>query len=750
MAIVDILANVSELDPIRLACGSICLGLLAVLVYSSLNTSPFPVVNQKQGFEIKSSSAKRRFLSNAYNLIKSGLAKSNVFWIISDNGPKLALSPKYANEIRSHAALSFGGSIAREFHSNIRGFEPFKQGTTGDEIFQDAVRMRLTQSLGHVTQPLSEETQVALKAAWTDSEDWHDIALRSNILGLVAQLSSKVFLGDKICQNPDWLKITVDYTVDSFIAAQELRLWPWFLRPIMANFLPSCQKIRKELQQAKGIIDPVLEERRVTRQRAIDQGKTPERYVDALQWMEESAKGRPYDAAVAQISFSLAAIHTTSDMLSQVLLDLCDMPDVVSALRGEVITVIQEEGWKKTTLYKLKLMDSVLKESQRLKPIGIGTMRRLAAQNIGLSDGTVIPKGASVFVSCERMWDPKIYPAPEKFDAYRFLKLRETAGHETSAQSVSPSPEHMGFGLGKHACPGRFFAINEVKIALCHILLKYDFKLAEGYTPKPRKNGLSLNSDPFARISPFLYYPGLSIYNLYFHPLSKYPGPRLAAATPWWICLSYFQGNTPRKLLELHNRYGPIVRTSPDELSFIKPLQWKEIYGHKSSGEQQLTKDKKYHTGLGTVQNILNADRHYHAYIRKLMANGFSEKALREQEPILQKNIDLLVQRMHEVGQNGTAPVDVISWYNFVTFDFIGYLTFGESFDCLANSRIHQWIKVFFSLVRLMAFGQAIARLPYLLQLPATLWLIPKSVKSDAATHNQLNTVGSLSIPSTS
>jgi cytochrome P450 len=41
----------------------------------------------------------------------------------------------------------------------------------------------------------------------------------------------------------------------------------------------------------------------------------------------------------------------------------------------------------------------------------------------------------------------------------------------------------MGFGHGQHACPGRFFASNEIKVALCHILLKYDLDLLDGGAP---------------------------------------------------------------------------------------------------------------------------------------------------------------------------------------------------------------------------------------------------------------------------
>ncbi|KAL4864283.1 hypothetical protein BDV12DRAFT_189022 [Aspergillus spectabilis] len=480
----------------------VALGLLAFgAVYLLHDPSSLPIVNEKRSSEWRSTNAQKRFLSNGRSLIKNGLGKWPAFNIVTENGRRIVLGPQYANEIRSHEALSFSKAIAHDFHAELHGFEPFKQGTRSDEIFQDAVRMKLTQSLGNVTKPLSQETAVALRMNWTDNHEWHTIPLKSTVLKIVAQLSSKVFLGDQLCRDPDWLRITVDYTVDSFFAAEALRLWPSFLLPIVVHFLPTTRKVQSELQEARKIIIPVLEKRKAEKAAAIGRGEAPKKYTDAMEWMEQCAKGRPYDAAVAQLSFSLAAIHTTSDMLTQVLFDIIRHDGLVEELRKEVLTVIDSEGWAKTTLYKLKLMDSVLKESQRVKPISITSMRRLAEKKITLSDGTVIPKSSILLVSSESMWNEAIYPDPQTFDPYRFLKLRETPGHETSAQLVSPSPEHMGFGLGKHACPGRFFAANEIKIALCHILLKYDLRFTERWVdPKPLAGGLRLSAEPRAEI----------------------------------------------------------------------------------------------------------------------------------------------------------------------------------------------------------------------------------------------------------
>ncbi|KAJ6130412.1 hypothetical protein N7512_003192, partial [Penicillium capsulatum] len=425
---------------------------------------------------------------------------SNIFRVMTDNGYRTVLSPKYASEISRLPNLSFGKIMSTEFHAWLPGFDPFFQFDLSD-TFQKAVRMKLTQALGRIAKPLSDEASHALKHHWTDNPEWHEFPLKPTILQIVAQLSSRVFLGEKICRDPDWLRITVDYTVESFRANEELRTWPDFLRPFVARFPASCVKVRASLRGAREIITPVLEERRRNKQSALEKGQTEPRYNDAMEWMEQTSKGRPYDHVAVQLTFSVSAIHTTSDMMTQALYDLCTRPGLVEALRKEIIEVISTDGWKKTAMYKLQLMDSFLKESQRMKPINLVSMRRIAEDNIRLSDGTQIAKGTSIMVAGEWMRDAQFYEDPETFDAYRFLKMRQIPGNQASAQFVSPSPEHLGFGFGNHACPGRFFVANEIKIAMCHILLKYDLKLAEGSVPQYRRYGFSNQADPLAQIS---------------------------------------------------------------------------------------------------------------------------------------------------------------------------------------------------------------------------------------------------------
>lgn len=339
----------------------------------------------------------------------------------------------------------------------------------------------------------------------------------------MARITSRIFLGSEMCRNPHWLRITTTYAVIAFRAVEELRLWPSWLRSTVQWFLPNCSAARTLVQEARDLINPLLAKRRDEKAEATQRGEKRV-YNDAIEWLEQTAREKQliYDPACAQLSLSVAALHSTTDFFTQVMLDIANHPDLIEPLRTEIISVLGQEGWSKQSLYNLKIMDSVLKESQRMKPISVGasisndgiflstadqefsflaSMRRFATTDIKLSDGTVLPKNSLTLVSAQNHWHPDSYEKPNTFDGYRFYNMRQQPGMQNKAHLVSVSPDHMGFGYGLHACPGRFFASEEIKLAMCHILLKYDFKPVPGSNMKPRQNGLSMNASPTARLA---------------------------------------------------------------------------------------------------------------------------------------------------------------------------------------------------------------------------------------------------------
>lgn len=203
--------------------------------------------------------------------------------------------------------------------------------------------------------------------------EWHSIDFKDTILQLVARVSSRVFLGELLCRDEEWLRITRDYTTSSFIAAEELRLWPAPLRPVVHWFLPKCGELRALVRKAREVVRPILEERQ--RQKMNPPQTESEKakvFDDAIEWFETAANGRPYDPISAQLLLSTAAIHTTTDLTCQTLTKIAQNPEILAPLRKEIADVLQEHGWKKTALYEMKLLDSVIKEGQRTKPSSIG------------------------------------------------------------------------------------------------------------------------------------------------------------------------------------------------------------------------------------------------------------------------------------------------------------------------------------------------------------------------------------------
>lgn len=112
-------------------------------------------------------------------------------------------------------------------------------------------------------------------------------------------------------------------------------------------------------------------------------------------------------------------------------------------------------------------------------------MVRKVEGDTALQDGLSFRRGEYICVDAFNLVNPSIYENPDEFDIYRFHKMRDQPGGEHKAQLVSTSIEDIAFGHGKFACPGRFFAANEIKIALCYMLLRYDWKAVPATTTVP-------------------------------------------------------------------------------------------------------------------------------------------------------------------------------------------------------------------------------------------------------------------------
>ncbi|KAF6220525.1 hypothetical protein HO133_002958 [Letharia lupina] len=280
-----------------------------------------------------------------------------------------------------------------------------------------------------------------------------------------------------------WLKASRGYAANAFKSIILLRVFPQWMKVYVAQFVPYVWMVRWHLYRAKAVLEPLIAKRR--KQEAAGTLMRDEKFDNLLQFMDDAATGvdaRPAKLAERTLVLTLASSHTTSMAACQALFQMCEYPEYIPELREEVRRAVEEdEGWRKTTLTKLRKLDSFVKESQRVHPPSLLGFKRAFLKQRTLSDGTFIPKGAHTLMAIQphQQDDPSI-PDPEVFDGFRYYGMRKQEGHANRHQFATTDPYTLHFGHGKFSCPGRFLASNVIKLILGRFLLDFEFRFPSG------------------------------------------------------------------------------------------------------------------------------------------------------------------------------------------------------------------------------------------------------------------------------
>lgn len=135
-----------------------------------------------------------------------------------------------------------------------------------------------------------------------------------------------------------------------------------------------------------------------------------------------------------------------------------------------------------------------------------------------------------------------------------------------------------------------------------------------------------------------LYLLAHTIRNLYFHPLSTFPGPKLAACTRLWKAYIDCVANTSfvATLKDLHKQHGDVVRVGPNELHFSRPETYHEIYNANNRWDKEET---LYHS-FGEDRSSFGYLAYKDAKDRKeILSKCFSRRAIRDAENLVQSNV---------------------------------------------------------------------------------------------------------------
>jgi cytochrome P450 len=216
----------------------------------------------------------------------------------------------------------------------------------------------------------------------------------------------------------------------------------------------------------------------------------------------------------------------------------------------------------------------------------------------------------------------------------------------------------------------------------------------------------------------------LTVYRIWFHPLAKYPGPLWAKLSSFYIVTKAIQCRDTYTRYELHQKYGSVVRTGPNELCFTDMNSIKDIYGQSA---EPCLKSAFYRgfTLTGTHSVFSSTERTTHARMRRLLSNGLSERGVLRLQGELQVMIERYLSIIDDQSRSGTAVdgeeskksvVELHDLTHHLFQDIVSLLSFGKSFDILATGKKSQGaddIETYFSICPLFGTFPLARYLPF-------------------------------------
>ncbi|PBK63969.1 cytochrome P450 [Armillaria solidipes] len=367
----------------------------------------------------------------------------------------------------------------------------FGRSNRVDPYHMDVVRGALTRNIASCFADVQDEIEVAVRDNIPMTEDWVEIPAYETILQIVCRASNRMFVGLPLCRNPEYIKLNINYSIEIFTFARIISLLPTVLkmRVILTQY---CSSWHHNFMRAIAKIERFLGE--TVRERMHQQdiyGKDwPGKPNDLVSWLLDIDYGDDKRRSVKEhcsrvLLLNAGAIHATSMTFTTALYALATHPEYAETLRDEVESIINEEGCTKAAMGKMDQLDSFVKEAQRLYGnVGVFATERTTRKDFVFSDGTVVPAGVPIVVaSLSTHTDEENYEDPLEFKPWRFSEKSKQEGEGIRHHMTTPSLDFVFFGLGRAACPGRFFAVNELKALMCHILLNFDVKIDKFPTP---------------------------------------------------------------------------------------------------------------------------------------------------------------------------------------------------------------------------------------------------------------------------
>ncbi|KAL6232073.1 hypothetical protein BDW75DRAFT_243331 [Aspergillus navahoensis] len=174
-----------------------------------------------------------------------------------------------------------------------------------------------------------------------------------------------------------------------------------------------------------------------------------------------------------------------------------------------------------------------------------------------------------------------------------------------------------------------------------------------------------------------------AVVRLYFHPLSKFKGPKIAALTRWYefyhdvIC----DGTYVKYYPELHKKYGPIVRIGPNHVHVNDPEYYRVVF----KAQTEYYKAPYFYENLGITESLVGiCNPHKHGLRRAIINPLFSKQSLDKLLPVVQDIVEHAANVLRKRYKEG-KPTDVQKLYRCITVDIISNSLFGHTQNLTAQ-----------------------------------------------------------------
>ncbi|PYH41076.1 putative cytochrome P450 [Aspergillus saccharolyticus JOP 1030-1] len=384
-------------------------------------------------------------------------------------------------------------------------------------VHQRALQAELRAALPALSRPLNDCIATALAAEIGEGQSsggWRARPIFPMAKRMITAANALIFFGPDVSTDATFLDAALEYPEHLMETAEALRLLPGWLAPYAAPYL---MRRHRALRILLDRLTPIVEGR-------IRDPESAAKHADCIQFFVNAAarkhQQREWPARrIIQVLLGVwfASVHQPAMCLFYALDDLCLHPEYVPALRAEVRAASAASGEAHAPRLlpnpaHLPLLTSFLKESARLHPTDSISLRRKVVQPWVLSDGTSLAKDDVACIPLQPILrDPALYSNPLTFDPYRFIRSSRSRSSSSTQrpQSEAPPPTHTTppkhtvvtttsdftdadatfpiWGLGKRACPGRYYASLLLKLVLAQILLQYEVKLPVEGSQRPEK-----------------------------------------------------------------------------------------------------------------------------------------------------------------------------------------------------------------------------------------------------------------------